>query len=75
MAEVGSVFWHDRELFSGARCRDGLAPATGCDRRSMNSVLLSFMPVSLALRYLLDVQPIWEKNAVTDASLLGYRAT
>ena len=29
MAEVGSVFWHDRELFSGARCRDGLAPATG----------------------------------------------
>jgi Ca2+:H+ antiporter len=25
----------------------------------MNSVLLSFIPVSLALRYLLDVQPIW----------------
>src|SRR5947207_2332085 len=34
-------------------------PVTGLDRRAMNYVLLSFIPVSLALRYLLDVQPIW----------------
>ena len=33
----------------------GLTPARGLDRRSMNYVLLSLIPVSLALRYLLDV--------------------
>jgi hypothetical protein len=58
MAEVAAFFWHDRGLFSGAGCRDGLALVRGLDRRSMNYVLLSLIPVSLALRYLLDVQPI-----------------
>ena len=38
----------------------------------MNCVLLFFIPVSLALRYLLDVQPIWV--FVAEAAAIGVLA-
>ena len=69
---MAAFFWHDRGLFFGAGYRDGLAPVRGLDRRSMNSVLLSVIPVSLALRYLLDVQPIW--GFVVGAAAIGVLA-